>query len=493
MTSLPTLLLVDDEEHSLAAMRMALEDDFDCLTAANADDAMRLMEENYVQAIFCDQRMPGKTGVEFLADVRERWPDTVRIIITGYTETNDMIAAINAAGIYQFLTKPWHPDQLVMAAKNAAQPFQLARDHDRMSLEMRFMGKTAETRVEARRRTLREGFGFERILRAPNSPMNATVDLARQVASFDVPVLITGEAGTGKDIMARAMHYASLRSDQSFYELNCAGLPDEVLKLELLGARKGALPGLPNTKIGLLQKAARGTLFLNGVDTLSPQMQLVLLRVATEGSFEPIGGTDTLTTGTRLITGSHSDLSVAEAEGDFRSDLYYAIATTELSMPPLRARMEDLDILSRHILGDLASEHSKPVEGLSRLALEFLGNHDWPGNLPELTNELTRMLILSQEPRLGPELISRHILQADPSVSVRPDPRETDLLVSEGTLKDRIEAIEARILRETLTRLKWNKSRAADELGLSRVGLRSKLDRYGVHQPGKTTAPEEED
>ena len=124
MTSLPTLLLVDDEEHSLAAMRMALEDDFDCLTALNADDAMRLMEENFVQAIFCDQRMPGKTGVEFLADVRERWPDTVRIIITGYTETNDMIAAINEAGLYKFLSKPWHPDQLVMAAKNAAQLFQ---------------------------------------------------------------------------------------------------------------------------------------------------------------------------------------------------------------------------------------------------------------------------------------------------------------------------------------------------------------------------------
>jgi two-component system response regulator HupR/HoxA len=124
MTSLPTLLLVDDEEHSLAAMRMALEDDFDCLAATNADDAMRLMEENFVQAIFCDQRMPGKTGVEFLADVRERWPDTVRIIITGYTETNDMIAAVNDAGIYQFLTKPWHPDQLLMAAIYAAQLFQ---------------------------------------------------------------------------------------------------------------------------------------------------------------------------------------------------------------------------------------------------------------------------------------------------------------------------------------------------------------------------------
>ena len=493
MTVLPTLLLVDDEEHSLAAMRMALEDDFECLTAMNADEAMRLMEENFVQAIFCDHRMPGKTGVEFLCEVRERWPETVRIIITGYTETNDMIAAINEAGIYQFLTKPWHPDQLIISAKNAAQLFQLSREHDRLSLEMKFMGKTAENKVEARRRILREGFGFERILRAANSPMNATVEMARQVASFDVPVLISGETGTGKDAMARAMHYASLRSDQSFYEINCAGLPDDVLMIELLGAKKGAIPGAPNNRIGLLQKASRGTLFLNGIDTLSPQLQLILLRVATEGRFEPVGGTEILTTDTRLMTGSHCDLAAAIAEGRFRRDLFFALATTEISLPPLRARLDDLNILTRHMLSDLAAEHSKPVEGLSDLALEFLGNYDWPGNLPELNNELTRMLIQSQEPRLGPELISRHILQADPSVATHPNPGEAELLASEGTLKDRVEAIEARILRETLTRLKWNKSRAAEELGLSRVGLRSKLDRYGVRQPGKSSRIKEKD
>lgn len=483
MTTLPTLLLVDDEQHSLAAMRMALEDDFECLTALDADEAMRLMEENFVQAIFCDHRMPGRTGVEFLAEVRERWPETVRIIITGYTETTDMIAAINDAGIYQFLTKPWHPDQLMMAAKNAAQLFQLSRDHDRLSLEMRFMGKTAENKVEARRRTLREGFGFEKILRTANSPVNATVELARQYASFDVPVLISGEAGTGKAAMARAMHYASLRSEYAFHELNCAGMSDELLLVELLGAKKGALPGMPVNKIGLLQKASRGTLFLNGVDTLSPQMQLVVLRLATEGSFEPVGGSETLTTNTRIMTGAHLDLNAAVAAGTFRKDLYFALATTELTLLPLRDRIEDLAILSQNALSDLAAENSKPVEGLTDLALEFLSNYDWPGNLPELTNELTRMLICAQDVRLGPELISRHILQADPSISARPDPGLAEVLVSEGSLKDRVETIEARILRETLTRLKWNKSRAAEELGLSRVGLRSKLDRYGVSQP----------
>ncbi|SHF36505.1 two-component system, NtrC family, response regulator HupR/HoxA [Ruegeria intermedia] len=488
---LPNVLLIDDEEHSLASMRMALEDEFDCLTATSADEGWRLMEENYVEVIFCDQRMPGKTGVEFLTEVRDRWPETVRIIITGYTDTNEMIAAINAAGIYQFLTKPWHPDQLLMAARNAAHLFQLSRDHDRMALEMRYLASRAESQLEERRRALRDGLGFEKVLRAPNSPMNAVVMLARQYAGFDVPVLLTGEAGTGKTALARAMHYTSLRSDKPFHELNCAGMTDDLLEVELFGAKRGALPGLMSNRLGLFQKADRGTLFLNGVDTLSPAMQLALLRVVTEGRYQPVGGHETQATNLRLIAGSHGDMRALVAEGRFRPDLYYALSVAEIAVPPLRARPGDIAVLCQHMLFDVASAHGKPVHGLSDAALEFLENHDWPGNLKELENEITRMLILAQEKVLGPELISRHILQA-PRGDNDTDRRADAVLAGPGTLKDRVEEIEMRILRETLTRLKWNKSRAAAELGLSRVGLRAKLDRYGIAQPRQCAEQEEE-
>ncbi len=489
---LPTILLVDDEEHSLSAMRMALEDEFDCLTATDADEAEALMEEHFVQVIFCDHRMPGRSGVEFLTMVRDRWPDAIRIIITGYTETNHMIAAINEAGIYQFMTKPWHPDQLVMTAKNACDLFRLNREHDRLSLEMRYLARNVESRLEEQRKALREGLGFEKVLRIPNSPLNAVIAQARQFASFDVPVLLTGPQGTGKTALARAMHYASLRADRPFFEVDCLGVDAGILELELFGAKRGAVQNGQSNKIGLIQKADRGTIFLNNICDLPQELQLTLMRLATTGMFRPLGAHQEQRVDIRLLTGAQRDLRQDVANGQFRSDLYHALSTVQLAMPALKDRRCDISLLAEELLLDVAASHGKSVHGLSEDAKTFLQAHDWPGNLRELKNEMTRMLIFSQDPILGPELISRHILQVSPDRS-DPDVALDMILTAEGTLKDRVEEIEMRILRETLTRLKWNKSRAAAELGLSRVGLRAKIDRYHIEEPGKAGRNQDEE
>lgn len=487
----PALLLVDDEPHSLAAMKLALEDDFDVLTASGATEALALLEENWVQVIFCDQRMPGRSGVELLTEVRERWPETVRIILTGYTDSASMMAAINEAGIHQFLTKPWHPEQLLSAARSGARMFALARENERLSLEMRLLNSTSESRVEKRRRALREGMGFESILRTPGSAMTQAVALARHYASFDVPVLMRGEPGSGRAGLARAMHYVSLRSDKPFYELNLAGLPDDLAAIELFGARRGVLPG-GVAKIGLAQKADRGTLFLSGIESASPVLQLALMRMLAEGAITPLGGQESSTTNLRLISAASADLRQMVAEGRFRADLYYALAVGEVAVPPLRARRGDVALLAQAILDDVAARHGKPMRGFEASALEFLENYDWPGNIRELTNEVTRMVIFAQDTVLGAELISRHILQAAPS-DEGADRAAGDVMTAAGSLKDRVELIEMRILRETLTRNRWNKSRAAAELGLSRVGLRAKLDRYGIADPAGLRATEEED
>ena len=322
-TPRPAILLVDDEPHSLSAMRMALEDEFDCLTASDAESAVARMEEEWVQVVICDQRMPGRTGVELLTDLRERWPDAVRIIITGYTDPAAMASAINDAGIHQFLTKPWHPEQLLMTARNGARLFQLARENERMALDMRLLASSAQSKLDKRRAALREGLGFDTILRSPHSPMNAVIEAARHYAGFDIPVLLTGEPGTGRGPLARAMHLASLRSDRPFNALSLSGLPEDLAMMELFGARRAAGSGGAN-RIGLVRKADRGTLFLEGIEHATPALQLALWRLVDEGTYSPGGGQETLTTNLRLIAGAGTDLAMAVAEGRFRPDLYYA-------------------------------------------------------------------------------------------------------------------------------------------------------------------------
>ena len=305
---LPTVLLVDDEVRSLDAMRRTLDEDFAILTAESAERARELLARQEVAVVLCDQRMPGLTGVEFLKEVRERWPDTVRIVISGYTDSEDIIAGINEAGIYQYILKPWVPDHLLQTVRTAVEARHLQQGLTRLELELRSGAPLLRARRQQRLGEARAAFDFGRIVRAPGSPMDAVCDTAARIARYDLPVLIGGDSGTGKELLARAIHYASPRHGGPFVLENCAAIPDTLLESELFGHKRGAFTGAYEDHVGLFQRAHGGTVFLDEIGETSPAFQVKLLRVLQEGELRPVGSTRAIPVDVRVVAASHRRL-----------------------------------------------------------------------------------------------------------------------------------------------------------------------------------------
>ena len=482
MSSLPTILVIDDEVRSVEALERILEDDFDVKTATSVAEAETILAEEDVQAILCDQRMPDMTGVEFLKTARERWPDIVRMIISGYTDAEDIIQGINEAGIYQYVTKPWQPESLTLILKNAVRLYQLQRENELLAIELKMSPGRAAKVVAERKQELRDQYQIEDgIVRHRNSPMNEVCARIRRAAPYDVSVLVTGESGTGKELVARALHYNSLRWNKPFVVENCAALPDELLESELFGHRRGAFTGAVEDHIGLFQRADGGTIFLDEIGEVSPAFQAKLLRVLQEGELRRVGGRQTRKIDVRVIAATNRDLEADVHAGRFREDLYYRLATVSIHVPPLRERPMDIPVISQMLLEKGQAQFGKTVRGISPEAMACLRAYQWPGNVRELQNEMQSILVMGpSEGWIAVEHLSRRVSQALPTKVARTGGLEVAGL--EGTLRERIETLEACILRESLIRHRWNKSRAAKELGLSRVGLRAKLERYGLEK-----------
>ncbi|MDJ0833531.1 MAG: sigma-54 dependent transcriptional regulator [Gammaproteobacteria bacterium] len=480
MNNRPSILVVDDEQRSLESIERILGDRFDVYTAIDTEEAEKILQQQWIQVLLCDQRMPGMTGVEFSQKVRDNYPDVVRMIISGYTEAEDIIDAVNKGGIYQYITKPWHPDELITKLNNAVDLFRLQRENEQLAVELKLKPDTIEQAMIEKRRVLKARYDWDQgIVRSPDSCMNEVCNLIRNVAPYDVNVLLSGESGTGKELCARALHYNSLRQDRPFVAENCGALPDELLESELFGHKRGAFTGAIEDRIGLFERADGGTIFLDEIGETSPAFQVKLLRVLQEGEIRPLGSNQRRPIDVRVIAATNRDLQEDVRNGKFRQDLFYRLATFEVEVPPLRERRQDIAPLAIAILNQTMEQLGKRVKGISEEALHCFESYQWPGNVREMQNEIKRMLVLGQEDYLGSNLVSPHILHATPEESQA----DMDMLTGiEGTLKERVEALEARILKETLIRLRWNKTQAAQELGLSRVGLRNKLERYGLEK-----------
>jgi two-component system response regulator HupR/HoxA len=478
MPALPTILVVDDDQQSLEALKRALADDFDVKTAATSGDARHILAQEWVQIVLCHQHLRGVTGVDFLQQLRAGWPEVIRILLADGDGSAHIGRAVNDADIYQYIAGPWQRDSLILTLKSAARLFELQRQNDALSIELKMIPGQVDVSQSHRRKQLRCNYQQDDgIVRTADSPMNEVCAHIRQVAPYDIPVLITGESGTGKELGARALHSNSLRWDKPFVVENCGALPDELLESELFGYKRGAFTGAVEDRVGLFEHADGGTVFLDEIGEISPAFQVKLLRVLQDGEVRPLGSNRTRHVDVRVIAATNRDLEEEVNAGRFREDLYYRLSTVSVILPPLRQRREDIPALATALLEKAMVHLGKSAGGFTPEAMACMQEYHWPGNVRELHNEISHMLVTSREHILGAELLSPRVLHA----AVERGTSSLDSLGSVGgTLKERVETLEARILKESLIRHRWNKSRAASELGLSRVGLRNKLERYGL-------------
>ena len=474
-TSTAIVLVVDDERRSLESLRRVLSIEFEVICAASAAEAEAVLAGDLVQVILCDQRMPGENGVDFLKRVRDQWPEPVRVIISGYTDAEDIIAGVNEAGIFQYVTKPWDPEKLLACVREAAQLYRLQKDGGGAPpIEVKPSNARLRSLASNRRSAERRLFEFSRIAHAPDSPVRAAIALGQRAARYDISVLITGDSGTGKELLARAIHHGSARGDKSFVIENCGALPDELLESELFGCKKGAFTGAYQDRIGLFEVADGGSIFLDEIGETSPSFQVKLLRVLQEGEIRPLGAQRSRRINVRVIAATNRNIEADVAAGRFRRDLYYRLAAFPIHLPTLAARAGDIPIIAARILLNVNQMFNRRIPGFDPETLRLMQRYPWPGNIRELHNEIQRMAVLCDgDTNLRPDLLSPLIL--DFGSATAPNGGQVG-----GTLKERVEELERALIAESLKRNGRNISRVADELGLSRVGLRSKIARYDI-------------
>ncbi|MCB6182392.1 sigma-54 dependent transcriptional regulator [Leeia sp. TBRC 13508] len=475
----PAVLLVDDEPRSLEALVRTLEDDFVLFTAGSAAEALSILSSEFIQVIVSDQRMPDRTGVEFLQQVREEYPAIVRIILSGYTDNADIISAVNEAGIYQYLLKPWRPESLLLTVQGAAELHRLQQENQSLNIELKSSAPWLQAQVEKKRTEVQQRSAMERIVRAPDSPLNHVCDLLLRVAPFDIAVLIEGESGVGKELLARALHYVSHRKDRPFIVENCAAMPEQLLESELFGHKRGSFSGAYRDHIGLFQQADGGTIFLDEIGETSPAFQAKLLRVLQEGEIRPVGSSRPIKVDVRVVSATNKTLQDLVKQGLFREDLFYRLSAFSVVVPPLRERPQDIPFIANSLLDQAKAHFQRPQATLGKEILQCLSAYRWPGNVRQLRNEISRLLVLSDASELSAKNLSAEVLQA---ADEGQEAEHAFLANVSGDLKTRLDALEKQIIKETLTRLRWNKTKVASELGLSRVGLRNKLTRYGLEK-----------
>jgi two-component system response regulator HupR/HoxA len=339
------ILIVDDEPAILESLELTLGGDYVVHTAPSGEEGLAILEAHPVALVISDQVLPSMSGVEFLERAIEINPRAIRMMLTGYADIGSLARAINSGRIYRYISKPWEPDEVRLNVRRALEAYDLATENTQLASALADANERLRAENLYLRREVERKYAFDRII-GSSPAMNRVFEVMEKVAETDATVLITGETGTGKDLVARAIHYSGRRKDRRFLAQNCASLPDTLLESELFGHTRGAFTGAHAEKKGLFEVAHRGTVFLDEVGETHPGMQVRLLRVLQDGEIRPLGSSDTRRVDVRIVAATNRDLRKEVTEGRFREDLYYRLRVVEIELPPLRDRRSDIPLLA---------------------------------------------------------------------------------------------------------------------------------------------------
>jgi DNA-binding NtrC family response regulator len=458
-TPKPRLLILDEDRIILQSLSQFLRrEGYEVRTTDRPEEAMALLEAEPVELLLADVNMPGIKPIEFLREVRRRHAHVVPIVITGYGSIERAVEATKS-GAFDYLTKPIVDEEIRVVVEKAARQQALLFENQslRQQLDLRF--------------------GLDNVI-GHDPKMHKLFELVDAVADSRTTVLMGGESGTGKSLLARAIHHRSPRRDKPFVEVSCGSLPETLLESELFGHIKGAFTGAISDKPGRFMVADGGTLFLDEINSASPALQLKLLRMLQERAFEPVGSTQTRTVDVRVIVASNVDLAALVAQQQFRQDLYYRINVVSIALPSLRERTGDIGLLAGHFLRRFCKEMGREILGFTEPALAALRQYSWPGNVRELENAVERAVVLCRRAQVDVQDLPESIAPTTGGHAPSGPGMEDDGAAL--PLHIALEAPERRIIEAALRRNQWNRQATAAQLDINRTTLYKKMRKYGL-------------
>ena len=449
----PRVLIIDDEDAVRSSLKMIFEyEGYETLQAANGPVGLKLAEQEAPDLVFLDVRMPQLDGLDVLKRLKEKDPALPVVILSGHGTVKTAVEAVKL-GAFDFIEKPPDSERILIAARNALGHKKLAEENRRLRLVF-----------DDRYRMVGESAALQKVWEA-----------VRRAAPTSATVLITGESGVGKELVARAIHRNSLRADEAFVQVNCAAIPEELIESELFGHEKGSFTGATEKQIGKFELAHRGTIFLDEVGDMSLRTQAKVLRVLQEGEVERIGSQKTIEVDVRVIAATNKNLEDEIARDRFREDLFFRLSVVPIAVPALRERPEDIAPLVEHFSRQFRQENNVRPRGFTKEAVDALSRHAWRGNVRELKNAVERLLIMVEDDEVGPEQLKDVLRRPaeEPAASASP---------AAATLRDFKEGAERAFLVQKLRESNWNISATANAIGTPRSNLYKKLEAYGISQ-----------